>query len=83
MLMGKGLRYEHLLKMKELFDSIISNANKDPKDYYEYWRREAENILLQVADIPTEEAFEKALKMIETSAKFELARRNIVKGLLG
>ncbi len=83
MLMGKGLRYEHLLKMKELFDSIISSANKDPEDYYEYWRKEAENILLQVADIPTEEAFEKALKMIETSAKFELARRDIVKGLLG
>lgn len=81
--MSKGLRYEHLLKMKELFDSIISGANKDPKDYYEYWRREAENILLQVADMPTEEAFEKALKMIETSAKFELARRDIVKGLLG
>ncbi len=81
--MGKGLRYEHLLKMKELFDSIISSANKDPNDYYEYWRREAENILLQVADMPTEEAFEKALKMIETSARFELARRDIVKGLLG
>jgi hypothetical protein len=82
MLTGKGLKYEHLLKMKELFDSVISNANKDPNDYYEYWRKEAENIMLQVADLPTDEAFEKALKMIETSARFELARRDIIKGLL-
>ncbi len=83
MLTSKGLKYEHLLKMKELFDSIISNAGKDPKDYYEYWRKEAENIMLQVADLPTDMAFNKALKMIETSAKFELARRDIIKGLLG
>jgi hypothetical protein len=34
--------------------------------------------MLQVADLPTDEAFEKALKMIETSARFELARRDII-----
>ncbi len=82
MFTSKGLKYEHLLKMKELFDSIIAEANKDPKDYYEYWRREAENIIMQVADMPTDEAYEKAIKMIETSARFELKRRDIIRGIL-
>ncbi len=83
MLGSKGLRSEHLLKMKELFDSIISSAGKDPEDFYQYWRREAENIYIQVADLPTDEAFEKAMRMIETSARFELARKDIVRNLLG
>ncbi|GBC73710.1 hypothetical protein HRbin04_01116 [archaeon HR04] len=83
MLGSKGLKSEHLIKMKELFDSIISSAGKDPKDFYQYWRKEAENIYMQVADLPTDDAFDKAMRMIETSARFELVRRDVVRNLLG
>ncbi|MCS6768248.1 MAG: hypothetical protein RMJ59_02375 [Candidatus Nitrosocaldus sp.] len=83
MLGSKGLRSEHLLRMKELFDSIIASAGKDPADFYTYWRKEAENIYMQVADLPSDEAFEKAMGMIETSARFELVRRDVVRNLLG
>lgn len=77
------MRSEHLWRMKELFDSIISSAGKNPNDFYQYWRKEAENIYMQVADLPSDEAFEQAMKMIETSARFELVRRDVIRNLLG
>jgi len=77
-----GLTQEDLQKLKERFDTIIKNANKNPEDYVAYYKKEAENIVMQVIELPNEEALEKALEMIETSAKFELIRKNVVRGLL-
>jgi len=77
-----GLTQEDLQKLKERFDTIIKNANKNPEDYAAYYKKEAENIVMQVIELPNEEALEKALEMIETSAKFELIRKNVVRGLL-
>ncbi len=77
-----GLREQDLHKIRERFDSIIRKANKDPKDYDDYYKKELENIAMQVLELPSKEAFEKALEMIETSAKFELVRKDVVRGLL-
>lgn len=80
---GKGgLREQDLHKIREHFDSIIRKANKDPKDYDTYYKKELENIAMQVLELPSKEALEKALEMIETSAKFELVRKDVVRGLL-
>ena len=78
----KGLREEDLPKLRERFDSIIRNANKNPKDFGAYYKNELENIAIQVLELFPEEALEKAFEMIETSAKFELIRKDIVRGLL-
>jgi len=82
-LFGKnGLREEDLNKLRDRFDSIIKNANKDPQDFDAYYKKEVENIAMQVLELPTDEALQKALEMIETSAKFELIRKDVVRGLL-
>ncbi len=77
-----GLREEDLHKIRERFDSIMKKANKDPKDYDAYYRKEVENIAMQVLELPSKEALEKALDMIETSATFELVRKDVVRRLL-
>ncbi len=80
---GKGgLGEQDLHKIRERFDSVIRKANKDPKDYDAYYKKELENIAMQVLELPSREALEKALEMIETSAKFELVRKDVVRGLL-
>ncbi len=82
-LFGKnGLRQEDLSQLRDRFDSIIKHANKDPQDFDAYYRKEVENIAMQVLELPTDEALEKALEMIETSAKFELIRKDVVRGIL-
>lgn len=77
-----GLRQEDLHKLRERFDSIIRKANKNPEDFDAYYKKEVQNIAVQVLELPSEEALEKALEMIETSAKFELIRKDVVRGLL-
>lgn len=77
-----GLRKEDLLKLRERFDAIITQANKNPRDYDDYFKKEAENIVIQVEEYVREVAIEKALEMIETSARFELVRSDIVRGML-
>jgi len=77
-----GLRQEDLHKLRERFDSVIKNTNKNPKDFDDYYKKEVENIAVQVLELLSEEALEKALEMIETSAKFELIRKDVVRGLL-
>ncbi len=77
-----GLREKDLHKIRERFDSIMKKADKDPKDYDAYYRKEVENIAMQVLELPGKEALEKALEMIETSATFELVRKDVVRGLL-
>lgn len=77
-----GLRKEDLLKLRERFDAIITQANKNPRDYDDYFKKEAENIAIQVEEYVREVAIEKALEMIETSARFELVRSDIVRGML-
>jgi len=77
-----GLREEDLHKIRERFDSIMRKANNDPKDYDAYYEKELENIAMQVLELPNKEALEKALEMIETSAKFELVRKDVIRGLL-
>jgi len=79
---SSGLRQEDLPKLRERFDSIIKSANKNPRDFDDYYRKEVWNISVQVLDLPSKEALEKALEMIETSAKFELVRKDVVRGLL-
>jgi hypothetical protein len=82
-LFGKnGLREEDLSKLRDRFDSIIKNANKVPQDFDAYYKKEVENIAMQVLELPAEEAVQKALEMIETSAKFELIRKDVVRGIL-
>lgn len=77
-----GLQQEDVPKLRERFDSVIRNANKDPKDFDAYYKKEAQHIVMQVLELPAEEALEKALEMIETSAKFELIRKDVVRGIL-
>jgi len=77
-----GLREEDLHKLREHFDSIIRAASKNPEDFEDYYKKEVQNIAMQVLELPTGEALEKALEMIETSAKFELIRKDVVRGLL-
>lgn len=79
---SNGLRQEDVRKLRERFDSVIRSANKNPKDFDAYYRKEAQNIIMQVLELPSEEALEKALEMIETAAKFELIRKDVVRGLL-
>lgn len=82
-LFGKnGLREEDLSKLRDRFDSIIKNANKNPQDFDAYYKKEVENIAMQVLELPTDEAVQKALEMVETSAKFELIRKDVVRGIL-
>lgn len=78
----RGLRQEDLPKLRERFDSIIKQANRDPHDYDDYYKKEEENIAMQVKELFREDAVERALEMIETSARFELIRKDIVKGML-
>jgi len=77
-----GLRKEDFPKLRERFDFVIKNAKKNPDDFDDYYKKELENISMQVLELPAEEALEKALEMIETSAKFELIRKDVVRGLL-
>jgi vacuolar-type H+-ATPase subunit H len=77
-----GLAQEDMYKLRERFSSIIKEANKDPKDFEAYYKKEATHIATQVLELPREEAVKKALEMIETSARFELVRKDVVRGLL-
>ncbi len=77
-----GLAQEDMYKLRERFSSIIREANKDPKDFEVYYKKEATHIATQVLELPREEALRKALEMIETSARFELVRKDVVRGLL-
>ncbi len=79
---SNGLKREHFPELRARFDAIIRNAGKDPKDYDDYFRKEIEHIATLMMDFPTEEAFKKAIALVETSAGFELKRKDIVRGLL-
>jgi 3-methyladenine DNA glycosylase AlkC len=79
---ARGLRREDLPKLRERFESVMRNANKNPDDYEDYYRKEVEHIAVQVSEMFPEDAFQKALEMVETSAKFELIRKDITRGLL-
>jgi len=77
-----GLAQEDMYKLRELFSSIIKAAKKDPEDFEAYYKKEASHIASLVLELPREEAFKKALEKIETSARFELVRKDVVRGLL-
>ncbi len=77
-----GLAQEDMRKLRERFSSIINEAKKDPRDFEAYYKKEATHIATQVLELPRGEALKKALEMIETSARFELIRKNVVRGLL-
>ncbi|HLE34426.1 MAG: hypothetical protein HMLIMOIP_000024 [Candidatus Nitrosomirales archaeon] len=77
-----GLAQEDMYKLRERFSSIIKAAKKDPEDFEAYYKKEATHIASLVLELPREEAFKKALEMIETSARFELVRKDVVRGLL-
>jgi len=77
-----GLAQEDMYRLRERFSSIIKEAKKDPKDFEAYYKREATHIATLLLELPREEALEKALEMIETSARFELVRKDVVRGLL-
>ena len=78
----KGLKQEDLTKLRERFDSVIMQAKKNPKDYDDYYSKEEQNIAMQVKELFREDAIEKALEMIETSARFELIRKDVVRDML-
>jgi hypothetical protein len=78
----KGLRQQDLPKLRERFDSIIRQANKNPRDYDSYYRNDEQTIAMQVKEFPREEAIEKALELVESSARFELVRKDVVRGML-
>jgi hypothetical protein len=78
----KGLKQEDLPKLRERFDSVIMQAKKNPKDYDDYYSKEEQNIAMQVKELFREDAIEKALEMIETSARFELIRKDVVRDML-
>ncbi|MEM2759250.1 MAG: hypothetical protein QXU32_03485 [Nitrososphaerales archaeon] len=78
----KGLREDDLPKLRARFDSIILQAKKNPRDFDDYYKKEEQNIAIQVKELFREEAVEKALEMIETSARFELVRKDVVRGML-
>lgn len=78
----KGIKQEDLPKLRERFDAIIIKAKKKPKDFDDYYKDEEENIAMQVKELFREDALEKAMEMIETSAKFELIRKDVVRGML-
>jgi predicted outer membrane protein len=78
----KGLRQEDLPKLRERFDTIIRQANKNPRDFDDYYKKEEQNITMQVKELFRDEAIEKALEMVETSARFELVRKDVVRGML-
>ena len=77
-----GLAQEDMHKLRERFSSVIKEAKKDPKDFETYYKKEATHIAAQVLELPRVEALKKALEMIETSARFELIRKDVVRGLL-
>lgn len=77
-----GLAQEDMYRLRERFSSIIKEAKKDPKDFEAYYKKEATHIATLLLELPREEALEKALEMIETSARFELVRKDVVRGLL-
>ncbi len=82
-LFGKGgLREEDLFKARERFDSVIKQANRNPADFDAYYEKELENVAMQVLELPNKEALDKALEMIETSARFELVRKHVTRRLL-
>ena len=78
----KGLRQEDLPKLRGRFDAIIIQAKKNPKDYDDYYGKEEQNIAMQVKEFFRDDAIERALEMIETSARFELIRKDVVRGML-
>jgi|GEM_PF-937134 len=78
----KGLRQKDLPKLRERFDTIIRQVNKNPQDFDDYYKKEEQNITMQVKELFREEAIEKALEMVETSARFELVRKDVVRGML-
>lgn len=78
----RGLRQADLTKLRERFDSVIRQGRKDPKQFEDYYKKEEENIAMQVKELPRDEAVEEALEMIETSARFELIRKDVVRGML-
>ena len=78
----KGLKREDLPKLRECFDAVITKAKKNPGDFDDYYKKEEENIAMQVKELFREDAIEKALEMIETSASFELIRKDVVRGML-
>ncbi|MEE8132144.1 MAG: hypothetical protein V3T40_01045 [Nitrososphaerales archaeon] len=78
----KGLKQEDLPKLREHFDVMIIQAKKNTKDYDDYYEKEEQNIAMQVKELFREDAIEKALEMIETSARFELIRKNVVRNML-
>jgi hypothetical protein len=78
----KGLKQEDLTKLRERFNSVIMQAKKNPKDYDDYYSKEEQNIAMQVKELFREDAIEKALEMIETSARFELIRKDVVRDML-
>lgn len=78
----KGLKQEDLPKLRERFDSVIMQAKKNPRDYDDYYSKEEQNIAMQVKELFREDAIEKALEMIETSARFELIRKDVVRDML-
>ncbi len=82
-LFGKnGLKQEDMYKLRERFGSVIKEAKLNPEDFEAYYKKEAQNIVTQVLELPNEEAVKKALEMIETAARFELIRKDLVRGLL-
>ena len=78
----KGLKQEDLPKLREHLDVMIIQAKKNTKDYDDYYEKEEQNIAMQVKELFREDAIEKALEMIETSARFELIRKNVVRNML-
>lgn len=78
----KGLKREDLPKLRERFDAVMIKAKKTPRDFDDYYKKEEENIAMQVKELFREDAIEKALEMIETSASFELIRKDVVRGML-
>ena len=80
--MEGGLKTEDLHKLRERFDSVIKGAKRNPGDFDAYYQKELNNIAIQVKELPHDEALEKALEMVENAARFELVRKDLVRGLL-